>query len=55
MNKPLLDTKLWQNFSQAMAHNENMKTLDAISKHLEMEDERLIACPSKCDISCQGK
>jgi len=23
-----------------MAHNENIKTFDAVSKHLEMEDER---------------
>jgi len=36
----LLKTKLWENVSQVMAHNENIKTFDAISKHLEMEDER---------------
>ena len=38
--RALPDTKLWQNFSQVMAHNENIKTFDAISKHLEMEDKR---------------
>jgi len=37
--RALLDTELWRNFSQIMAHNENIKTFDAISKHLEMEDE----------------
>ena len=33
-------TKFWKNFSQVMAHNDNIKTFDAISKHLEMKDER---------------
>jgi len=36
----LPDTKLWQNISQAMAYNKNIKTFGAISKHIEMEDER---------------
>ena len=38
--RALPDTKLWQNFLQVMAYNKNIKTFDAISKHLEMEDER---------------
>ena len=38
--RALPKTKLWENFSQVMAHNDNIKTFDAISKHLEMEDER---------------
>jgi len=28
----LPDTKLWRNFLQVIAHNENIKTFDAISK-----------------------
>jgi len=35
----LLKTKLSENFSQVMAHNESTKTFNAISKHLKMEDE----------------
>ena len=38
--RALPDTELWQNFSQVMVHNENIKTFDAILKHLKMEDER---------------
>jgi len=29
-------TKLWENFSQVMVDNENVKTFDGISKHLKM-------------------
>jgi len=36
----LPDTDLWWNFSQVMAHNDNIKTFEAILKHLEMVDER---------------
>jgi len=38
--RALPKTKLWEYFSQVMAHNDNIKTFDAISKHLKMEDER---------------
>ena len=38
--RALPKTKLRENFSQVMAHNDNIKTFNAISKHLEMEDER---------------
>ena len=37
--RTLPKTKLWENFLQVMAHNDNIKTFDAVSKHLEMEDE----------------
>ena len=40
MIRALPKTKLWENFSQVMVHNDNIKTFDAVSKHLEMEDER---------------
>jgi len=55
--RALPKTKLWENFSQVMAHNDNIKTFDAISKHLEMEDERQkkIVYPSICGISRQRK
>jgi len=36
----LPDTDLRQNFSLVMAHNNNIKTFKAISKHLELEGER---------------
>ena len=32
----LLKTKLWENFLQVMAYNENIKTFAAVLKHLEM-------------------
>ena len=37
--RALPKTKLWETFSQVTAHNENTNTFDAVSKHLEMEDE----------------
>jgi len=45
--RALPDTELWWNFLQVMAHNENIKTFDAISKHLQMEDEhKSLALPN---------
>ena len=42
--RALSKTKLWEN-SQVMAHNDDIKTFDVISKHLEMEDERQRSLP----------
>jgi len=43
----LLDTEYWQSFSLVMVHNEYMKTFEATSKHLKMEDDhyKLLALP----------
>jgi len=38
--RALSNTDLWWNFSLVRAHNDNKKTFEAISKHLEMADER---------------
>jgi len=43
--RALPKSKLWENFSQVMAHNDDIKTFDVISKHLEMEDERQRSLP----------
>ena len=55
--RALPKTKLWENFSQVMAHNDNIKTFDAVSKHLEMEDERQRALvhPSVALVAKGGK
>jgi len=37
--RALPDNELWRNFSQVMALNENIKTFNVISKHLEMKEE----------------
>ena len=55
--RALPKTKLWENFSQFMAHNDNIKTFDVVSKHLEMEDEqqKALAPPSVALVSKGGK
>jgi len=55
--RALPDAKLWHDFSLVMAYNENIKTFDAILKHLEMEDERQksLAPPSVALVSRGGK
>jgi len=35
------DNEHWKSFKVFMAHSEHIKTFEAISKHLEMEEERL--------------
>jgi len=36
MIRALLDTKRWESFKLVMAHNENIKTFEIISKHPEI-------------------
>ena len=53
----LLDTEHWENFIFVMAHNENIKTFEAISNHLQMEDEhlKLLVATYQCGICCERK
>ena len=53
--RALPDTNLWRNFSLVMAHHNNIKTFNAILKHLKMKGERqkLLSPPSV--VSCQGE
>ena len=51
----LPDADLWWSFSLVMAYNDNIKTFEAISKHLEMEDERQKSLPLLMWHSLPGK
>ena len=55
--RALPKTKLWENFSQVMAYNDNIKTFDAVWKHLEMEDvrQKALAPPSVALVARAGK
>jgi len=39
--RALPENEIWKSFKSIMTHNENIKTFEAISKHLEMEEERI--------------
>ena len=46
MIQTILDIDHCQSFKLIMTHNENIKTFEVVSKHLEMEHERLKSFPS---------
>ena len=44
--RTLPDTDFLRNFSQVMAHNDSIKTFEVISKHLKIEDEKILSRPN---------
>ena len=55
--RALPKTKLWENFSQVMAHNDNIKTFELFqsTSKWKMSDKKKIVYPSICGISRQRK
>ncbi|KAK0583239.1 hypothetical protein LWI29_034969 [Acer saccharum] len=41
----------WENMKINMTHNDNIKTFDDISRHVELEDERLEAAKASDDLN----